>query len=79
MKRQTLSLLQTVCTDIRTQVALRTLSTILDAGKKRSRPAVILMQRSSLGARSLGLQDLGLSITAPVVLKRCANLHMVVR
>jgi hypothetical protein len=43
LKRQVLSLLRTVCADTRTPVVLRTLSTILVAGKKWSRPAVILM------------------------------------
>jgi len=43
LKRQALSLLRTAYADIRTPVALRTLSTILVAGKKWSRPAVIQM------------------------------------
>jgi hypothetical protein len=43
LKRQALSLLRTDCEDMRTPVALRTLSTILVAGKKWSRPDVILM------------------------------------
>lgn len=60
LKRQVLSVLRTVCTGIRTPVALRTLSTILVAGKK-SRPAVILMLRSSLWVGRFGVPYLGLS------------------
>lgn len=68
IKRQALSLLVTICADIRIPIALRTLSQSFDL--LWSWRNVFFQEWDALAYRVL---------TPPVVLKCCTNLHMVVQ